>query len=183
VVLGCRDRPKATAAVEEVRRRSGSDRVRSSPLDLADLGSVRDFAAALAAELDRVDVLVNNAGLMLDRRTETAQGFETVFGVNHLGHFLLTDMLLDQLRAAPRGRIVVVASDAHRLAVGGLRWGDLDRHRGRYHPWRAYWPPGWRAPAWSPTRCTPVRSPPTSPVKGTPGAGCDGWSTWPDLCR
>jgi NAD(P)-dependent dehydrogenase (short-subunit alcohol dehydrogenase family) len=138
VVLGCRDRPKATAAVEEVRRRSGSDRVRSSPLDLADLGSVRDFAAALAAELDRVDVLVNNAGLMLDRRTETAQGFETVFGVNHLGHFLLTDMLLDQLRAAPRGRIVVVASDAHRLAVGGLRWGDLDRHRGRYHPWRAY---------------------------------------------
>lgn len=138
VVLGCRDRTKAEAAVEDVSRRSGSDRVRSLPLDLADLDSVRRFAAALTADHDRVDVLVNNAGLMLDRRTETAQGFETVFGVNHLGHFLLTELLTEPLRAAGRARVVVVASDAHRLAVGGLHWGDLDRHRGRYHPWRVY---------------------------------------------
>jgi NAD(P)-dependent dehydrogenase (short-subunit alcohol dehydrogenase family) len=138
VVLGCRDRGRAEAAVAEIRRRSGNDRVRSHHLDLAELTSVRRFAATLAGELDHIDVLVNNAGLMLDRRTETAEGFETVFGVNHLGHFLLGELLGDHLRAAGRARIVVVASDAHRLALGGLHWGDLDRHRGRYDPWRVY---------------------------------------------
>jgi NAD(P)-dependent dehydrogenase (short-subunit alcohol dehydrogenase family) len=138
VVLGCRDRRRAEGAVADIQRRAGNDQVRSHHLDLADLASVQRFASTLAGELDHIDVLVNNAGLILDRRTETADGFETVFGVNHLGHFLLTELLGDHLRAAGQARIVVVASDAHRLAFGGLRWGDLDRHRGRYDPWRVY---------------------------------------------
>ena len=136
VVLGCRDGERARTAVEQIRDRSGSDLVASHPLDLADLDSVRRFAGELSA-LDRLDVLIDNAGVMLDERRETAQGFEMTFGVNHLGHFLLTDLLLEQLRAADRARIVIVASDAHRLAWRGLHWAELDRH-GRYGPWQVY---------------------------------------------
>lgn len=136
VVLGCRDATKADGAVEEIRRRSGNDAVEHRHLDLADLVSVAGFADSLA-DLDRIDVLVNNAGLLLDRRSETAQGFESTFGINHLGHFELTNLLLPQLRAADRARIVNVSSMAHAWAVGGLSWGDLDRHR-RFGSWRAY---------------------------------------------
>jgi NAD(P)-dependent dehydrogenase (short-subunit alcohol dehydrogenase family) len=136
VVLGCRNRAKADAAVADIRDRSGNDAVESRPLDLADLDSVRDFAASLD-DLDRIDVLVNNAGLILDHRQETAQGFEATFGTNHLGHFLLTRLVDPQLRAAPAARVVCVASLAHAAAVGGMRWGDLDRHR-RFSAWRVY---------------------------------------------
>ncbi len=136
VLLGCRDVTKADAAVADIRRRSGNEAVEHRPLDLADLASVAAFAEELA-DLDRIDVLVNNAGLLLDRRTETAQGFEATFGINHLGHFELTDLLLPQLRAAPAARIVNVSSAAHAWAVGGMSWGDLDRHR-RFGPWRVY---------------------------------------------
>jgi NAD(P)-dependent dehydrogenase (short-subunit alcohol dehydrogenase family) len=74
---------------------------------------------------------------MLDERRETAQGFEAVFGTDHLGHFLLTNLLLEQVRAAGRARIVVVASEAHRMARRGIEWGDLDRHA-HYRPWVVY---------------------------------------------
>ena len=136
VVMGCRDRAKADAAVTDIRARSGNDAVESRPLDLADLASVRTFAESLG-DLDHIDVLINNAGLILDHRTETAQGFESTFGINHLGHFLLTRLLDPQLRAAPGARIVNVASTAHGAAVGGMTWGDLDRHR-RFSTWRVY---------------------------------------------
>ncbi len=136
LVLGCRNADAAARAVEELRARTGSDLVESRPLDLADLTSVRGFAASLS-DLDRIDVLVNNAGLVLDRRLETAQGVEATFGINHLGHHLLTDLLSDQLLAAGRARIVVVASLAHAMAPGGIRW-DLVEGRGRYSMWRAY---------------------------------------------
>jgi NAD(P)-dependent dehydrogenase (short-subunit alcohol dehydrogenase family) len=136
IVMGCRNPTKATAAVDDVRARSGNEDVESRPLDLADLTSVRAFADGVS-DLDRIDVLVNNAGLVLGERQETAQGFEATFGTNHLGHFLLTGLLLEQVRASTGGRIVCVASEAHRAAVGGLSWGDLDRHA-RYNSWRAY---------------------------------------------
>jgi NAD(P)-dependent dehydrogenase (short-subunit alcohol dehydrogenase family) len=136
VVLGCRDTAKADAAVTEIRSRSGNDAVENRPLDLADLASVAGFAASLG-DLDRIDVLVNNAGLILDHRIETAQGFEGTFGINHLGHFLLTRLVDPQLRAAPAARVVCVASLAHAAAVGGMTWGDLDRHH-RFSAWRVY---------------------------------------------
>jgi NAD(P)-dependent dehydrogenase (short-subunit alcohol dehydrogenase family) len=82
-------------------------------------------------------VLVNNAGLVLGERQETAQGVEATFGINHLGHYVLTELLLDQLRAGRDARIVCVASEAHRAAVGGLPRADIGRHD-RYRSWRAY---------------------------------------------
>ncbi len=136
VVLGCRNQESAARAVADLRERTGSDLVESRPLDLADLASVRTFAASLS-DLDRIDVLVNNAGLVLDRRTETQQGVEATFGINHLGHYLLTDLLSEQLLAAGRARIIVVASVAHMAATGGIRW-DLVEGRGRYSTARAY---------------------------------------------
>jgi NAD(P)-dependent dehydrogenase (short-subunit alcohol dehydrogenase family) len=83
----------------------------------------------VAAALDRLDVLVNNAGLILRRRTETEDGFEATFGINHLGHFLLTDLLLDRLQASAPARVVVVASDAHQSAKQGLDFDDLQSTR------------------------------------------------------
>lgn len=136
VVLGCRNETAASEAVEELRRRTRSDLIESRPLDLADLESVRAFAASLA-DLERIDVLINNAGLVLDRRTETAQGIEATFGINHLGHYLLTELLSEQLIAADSARIVVVASVAHMAASGGIRW-EMVEGSGRYSTGRAY---------------------------------------------
>ena len=138
LVLGCRSSQRAEQAATEIRTRTGaaSSAVRTEPLDLADLESVRAFALRLA-DLDRIDVLVNNAGLMLDQRWESAQGHELTFAVNHLGPYLLTELLLDQIRAARHGRIVDVASVAHRYALRGIRWDDLDR-RERFNGWMVY---------------------------------------------
>jgi len=136
VVLGCRSPKRGAAAVEEIRTRSGNDEVTNHTLDLADLVSVRSFAAEVSG-VDRIDVLINNAGLVLDERHETAQGFEATFGTNHIGPFLLTDLLLDQVRAAPAGRIVNLASFGHAFAIGGIKWSDIDRRR-KYREWRVY---------------------------------------------
>lgn len=129
VVMTARDRARGAAALDEVRRRSGSDRVRVTDLDLASLDSVRGFAKRFLDEHDRLHVLVNNAGLITDERTVTDDGFETMFGVNHLGHFLLTDLLRPRLIESAPARVVVVASVAHRFAVRGLRWDDLQSER------------------------------------------------------
>lgn len=136
IVMGCRNPTTAAAAVDEVQRRSGNEAVETRSLDLADLDHVRRFAASLG-DLDRIDVLINNAGLLLDRRSETPQGHETTFATNHLGPFLLTELLTEQLVAAPQGRIVNVASLAHRMAVRGIDWDDIDRRR-RYRGWGVY---------------------------------------------
>lgn len=136
IVMGCRNPVTAAAAVEEVRRRSGNESVETHSLDLSDLAHVRRFADALSS-LDRIDVLINNAGLMLDQRIESAQGHEATFATNHLGPFLLTRLLTDQLTAAPRARIVNVASVAHRLAPRGIDWDDIER-RDRFHGWLVY---------------------------------------------
>jgi NAD(P)-dependent dehydrogenase (short-subunit alcohol dehydrogenase family) len=136
IVMGCRNPVTAAAAVDEVRRRSGNGAVETHSLDLSDLDHVRRFAAELSA-LDRIDVLVNNAGLMLDQRHESAQGHEATFATNHLGPFLLTSLLTEQLVAAPHGRIVNVASLAHRMAPAGIDWDDIDRRR-RYSGWTVY---------------------------------------------
>lgn len=129
VVITSRDTAKGAAAVADIRERSGHDTVETMPLDLASFASIRVFARDLLDRCDRVDVLLNNAGLVVGQRTLTRDGFETTFGVNHLGHFVLTGLLLDRLRASAPTRIVNVSSDAHRGARRGLDFDDLQSER------------------------------------------------------
>jgi NAD(P)-dependent dehydrogenase (short-subunit alcohol dehydrogenase family) len=129
VAIACRDVDKGRRAAEEIAQETSGE-VRVFALDLADLASVRACARDLLAAYPRIDVLVNNAGLVLGDRRETKQGFEATFGINHLGHFLLTDLLLERLKQSAPARVVVVASDAHRTARNGLTWDDLGRTRG-----------------------------------------------------
>ncbi len=124
VVLAVRDERKGRDAAASM---SGDVEVR--PLDLADLASVRAFAQDLA---EPVDVLINNAGVMVPPLTRTADGFELQFGTNHLGHFALTNALLPRIR----DRVVTVASSGHR--AGTIRFDDLQWERRRYRAFRAY---------------------------------------------
>lgn len=135
VVLACRSEERAREASERIRRAVPRANLEVEPLNLASLASVRAFAQRVTERHARVDVLCNNAGVMAIPRKLTADGFEMQLGVNHLGHFALTGLLLDRLLAAEHARIVTVSSLAHRR--GRVRLHDLDGAR-RYHPWLAY---------------------------------------------
>jgi len=135
VVLTARDPAKGKSAVEEILRRHPSGDVTAVELDLARLDDVRSFATDFLERFDRLDVLVNNAGVWLAERAVTADGFETMFQVNHLGPFLLTNLLLDRLKASARSRVVTVASEAHRFAR--LDFEDLQTERA-YRGMKAY---------------------------------------------
>lgn len=126
VLLGCRDAGKAAEAM--VRIGPGTD-VAHLPLDLADLESVRR-AADIAAQEPRIDVLLNNAGVMFPPLTRTAQGFELQWGVNHLGGFALTALLLPKLAETAGARVVVTSSLAHQR--GNIQWDDLNAQK-RYN--------------------------------------------------
>jgi retinol dehydrogenase-12 len=123
VHVACRSAAKGQAAVAAITAATGSDQVRFLALDLADLGSVREAAAAFLSLDEPLHVLINNAGVA-GRRGLTRDGFELIFGVNHLGHFAFTAALLDRLISS-RARIVNVSSDAHFQATGI----DFDRLR------------------------------------------------------
>ncbi|MGO8870208.1 MAG: oxidoreductase [Acidimicrobiales bacterium] len=135
VVLACRDEGRGSDALERIRRTAPDADVQLGRLDLADLASVRRFAADFSAGHDGLDILVNNAGVMAIPRRETTDGFEMQFGTNHLGHFALTGLLLDRLLARPGARVVTVSSIAAR--TGRIRFDDLQgtHHYGR---WSAY---------------------------------------------
>jgi NAD(P)-dependent dehydrogenase (short-subunit alcohol dehydrogenase family) len=136
-VLACRNRAKAEAAAEEVVRRTWNDDVHVVDLDLADLASVRKAADEILSRWDRLDVLVNNAGGTWSQHQLTAQGFEYTFGVNHLGHFSLTNLLLARLQASAPARIVCVTSVGHHFTRDGMRFDDLQSER-RYDGMDAY---------------------------------------------
>jgi NAD(P)-dependent dehydrogenase (short-subunit alcohol dehydrogenase family) len=129
VVITSRNEERGQAALQEIVQRSDSQSVDVMALDLGSFRSVRSFAAELGDRIDRLDVLVNNAGLILRKRTETDEEFEATFGINHLGHFLLTGLLLERLEASSPSRVVVVASDAHEGAKHGLDFDDLQSKR------------------------------------------------------
>jgi len=135
IVMACRTPAKATAAQTEVESVAGGGVVSVVRLDLADTSSIRECADEVRETFDGLDALVNNAGVMQTPQGKTADGFETQFGTNHLGHFLLNGLLYDQV-AVRAGRIVVVASIAHMRATG-IDWDDpmLDRS---YSPTKAY---------------------------------------------
>jgi protochlorophyllide reductase len=127
VVLACRNTTKADAAAAAIRERTPATTLRVGALDLADLDSVAAFAAT---QTGRLDLLVNNAGLMAIDEARTAQGVEMQFGVNHLGHFALTARLLPLLLATPGSRVATMSSMGHRGARG--------RPDRRYDRWQAY---------------------------------------------
>jgi NAD(P)-dependent dehydrogenase (short-subunit alcohol dehydrogenase family) len=137
VVMACRSADKAAAALAEVKAKAPGAQVEVMPLDLADLASVRKFAADFSAKYPRLDILCNNAGVMAVPYAKTKDGFEMQVGTNHFGHFALTGLLLDKLKATPGSRVVSVASMAHNWTRGM----DLDdpffEHK-KYDKWDAY---------------------------------------------
>lgn len=130
VMITSRNPERGAAAVAEIEQASDGGHVECVPLDLASFDSIHACAQEVLSRHDRLDLLVNNAGLVLGDRRETQEGFEMTFGVNHLGHFLLTRLLLERLKASAPARIVNLASDAHRGARKGLDFDDLQRTRG-----------------------------------------------------
>jgi NAD(P)-dependent dehydrogenase (short-subunit alcohol dehydrogenase family) len=138
VLVTARNADKGRAAgADIVQRCGGQAQVQLVVFDLADLSSVRRGAAEILEQAPRIDVLVNNAGLVLTERRETVDGYEATFGINHLGPFLLTNLLLDRLRESAPARIVNVASTAHAAARKGIPFDDLQSTR-RYRGMRVY---------------------------------------------
>jgi NAD(P)-dependent dehydrogenase (short-subunit alcohol dehydrogenase family) len=123
VLLGCRDRTRALDAIARIKRITPNADLVWLPLDLGDLDSVR-AAAEIAAKEPRIDALINNAAIMNPPLTRTKQGFEAQFGVNHLGVFALTALLLPKLAETPGSRVVVTSSVAH--LKGAIDWDDLN---------------------------------------------------------
>jgi NAD(P)-dependent dehydrogenase (short-subunit alcohol dehydrogenase family) len=126
IILACRTEAKAAAAMARIRQATPDADLALLPLDQGDLGSIRAAAATLQAE-PRIDVLLNNAGVMFPPLDRTKQGFEQQFGVNHLGCFALTGLLLPKLAQTPCARVVVTASLAHLRAE--IPWDDLNAEK------------------------------------------------------
>jgi NAD(P)-dependent dehydrogenase (short-subunit alcohol dehydrogenase family) len=128
LILGCRDRGKAHDAVTRIRAAAPGADVRVVPLDLASLDSVKAAAGQIRSACEGIDLLINNAGVMMPPYGRTADGFELQLGVNHLGHFGLTGLLIDRLAALPGARVVTVSSNSHR--AGEINFDDLQSERG-----------------------------------------------------
>ncbi|XP_007253598.3 retinol dehydrogenase 12 [Astyanax mexicanus] len=135
VILACRDVEKAEAARKELVEDSGNPNIVAKEMDLSDTKSIREFADIINTEEKQLNILINNAGIMMCPYLKTADGFEMQFGVNHLGHFLLTYLLLDLLKRSAPARIVNVASVAH--TWGSIRLDDINSEKS-YAPRRAY---------------------------------------------
>jgi NAD(P)-dependent dehydrogenase (short-subunit alcohol dehydrogenase family) len=135
LVLVCRNAEKARAAVAEVER-AGAKEVELLIGDLGSQADIRRVAAEFNSKHDRLDVLLNNAGVLVTSRRMTVDGIEETFAVNHLGYFLLTGALLETLKASAPSRIVNVSSEAHRRAK--MRWDDLQFQANRYSAFGAY---------------------------------------------
>jgi NAD(P)-dependent dehydrogenase (short-subunit alcohol dehydrogenase family) len=135
IVMACRTVEKAEAVAAPIRTAAPQATLKVMALDLSSLESVARFSAALAARQPRVDVLMNNAGVMALPYRKTADGFEMQFGTNHLGHYALTAKVLPLLEASGRARVVTVSSMAHQM--GTIRFEDLQWEKG-YSKWPAY---------------------------------------------
>ncbi|WP_123027034.1 SDR family NAD(P)-dependent oxidoreductase [Mycolicibacterium stellerae] len=125
VVLAVRNVDKGNQAAARIGDRTPGASVAVTELDLTSLDSVRAAAEALRSEHDTIDLLINNAGVMMTPKATTKDGFELQFGTNHLGHFAFTGLLLDCLLPVPGSRVVTVSSVGHRFARNGIRFDDL----------------------------------------------------------
>lgn len=135
VTMAVRNSARGATAAHSIRAAVPGAQLEVRPLDLADLDSIRQFASAFHASRDRLDILLNNAGVMAIPRRETSSGFEMQFGANHLGHFALTGLLLPMLQSNPTARIVTVSSGVH--VAGSINFADPHGRR-RYNSWLAY---------------------------------------------
>lgn len=135
VVMACRNLKKGEGAAAKIRDEYPSGGVRLMQLDLADLKSVKQFAESFQAEYSHLDLLINNAGVMATPYGETTDGFELQFGINHIGHFVLTGFLLSLLENVSGSRVVTVSSYAHWL--GRINFDDLNSKK-YYQRWLAY---------------------------------------------
>ena len=136
VVMACRSVESARAAAGRIGRANLSGSVEVMELDLANLASIREFAEEYRRRFEQLDLLINNAGVMLPPLTRTADGFEVQIGTNHLGHFALTARLLKLLVETAGSRVVTVASTGHRFAA--IDFDDLQWQARKYQPIRAY---------------------------------------------
>ncbi|MGP1351859.1 MAG: oxidoreductase [Parasphingopyxis sp.] len=131
VVVPARNREKAEAALADI-----DGDVRIGDMDLGDIASVRRFADEMTDALDRLDLLINNAGIMANPETRVGPGWESQFGTNHMGHFALTIGLMPLLEKTPGARVVALSSTAHKIS--DIRWDDIQFESGDYDKWQAY---------------------------------------------
>uniref|UniRef100_V9L1R3 NADP-retinol dehydrogenase n=1 Tax=Callorhinchus milii TaxID=7868 RepID=V9L1R3_CALMI len=127
VIMACRDLVKAETAAQEIRADTGNEQIIVRKLDLADTKSVRQFAENIMKEEKMINILINNAGMIMLPYTKTVDGFEIHFGVHHLGHFLLTHLLLDFIKKSSPARIINVSSFAHNF--GRINFKDLQSEK------------------------------------------------------
>jgi len=136
VILACRDQTKAVNVIKALHEENKDINVEYMHLDLADLKSIRDFSKQFQRKHKRLDVLINNAGLInFQTRHQTKDGFENQFGVNYLGHFYLTNKLLDTMKNTPASRIINVTCSAY--SSGKINWDDMMLIK-EYRPFTAY---------------------------------------------
>ncbi|XP_072015689.1 retinol dehydrogenase 11-like [Amphiura filiformis] len=137
VILACRDVGKAQKAADYVKESTGNENIIIRKLDLASLASVRQFAKEILEEESRLDILINNAGIMMCPQWETEDGFEMQMGTNHFGHFLLTMLLLDLIKKSAPSRIINLSSLGHNFAKDGIDFEDI-HYKKSYEPTIAY---------------------------------------------
>ena len=136
-ILACRSTERGQRAMGDLQAEMPDAPVELMKLDLGSLSSIRDFALEVTDSHNRLDVLINNAGIMAVPYSQTEDGFESQMGINHLGHFALTGRLLERLLATPGARVVTVSSVGHRGAT--MDFEDLLFEKGGYTPFRPYW--------------------------------------------
>ncbi|KAM4631436.1 retinol dehydrogenase 11 [Polymixia lowei] len=134
--MACRDVSRAEQVAMEIRQSTGNSNVVVRHIDLSSLCSVQHFATQFLSTERRLDILINNAGVMMCPKTLTEDGFEMQLAVNHLGHFLLTNLLLDLLKSSAPSRVITVASIAHK--GGKIHFNDLHFEKTPYDPLVSY---------------------------------------------
>ncbi|XP_057313516.1 retinol dehydrogenase 11-like [Hydractinia symbiolongicarpus] len=136
VVLACRDQKRGEAALDEIKERSGSSKIVLKLLDLASLVSIKEFAESFLKEYAALHILINNAGVMWCPYMKTKDGFEMQIGVNHFGHFALTNLLLERLKESAPSRIVNLSSMGH--LMGTMNFDDINSQKS-YSSYGAYY--------------------------------------------
>lgn len=136
VVLVGRNKAKTEGVVKEIKEKSGNEKVSYLLADLSIQKEVKNLAEEFKQKFDRLDVLVNNAGLLMHKKELTPDNLEYSFATNHMAYFILTNLLLDLLKKSAPSRIVSVASEAHRM--GDLDFDDINFEKHSYSPWKAY---------------------------------------------